>query len=49
LEDTVSAGQTAAMYEADAWLRLFDGDGELVGLARSSGPSGLLHASVVLM
>jgi tRNA pseudouridine55 synthase len=48
-EKAVSAGQTAAMYEADAWLRLFDGGGELVGLAQPSGPSGLLHASVVLM
>jgi tRNA pseudouridine55 synthase len=46
---TPSATPSPAGCEADAWFRLLDADGELLGLARPSSASGLLHPSVVLM
>jgi tRNA pseudouridine55 synthase len=39
----------AAARSNPPWIRLLDQDGELVGLARREGASGILHPSVVLV
>jgi tRNA U55 pseudouridine synthase TruB len=42
-------GERPVLSAVDGWVRLLDSGGELLGLARATGESGLLHPSVLLM
>jgi tRNA pseudouridine55 synthase len=41
--------QPDAVAQSQPWIRLLDQDGELVGVARREGASGVLHPSIVLV